>query len=280
MTALGLHHLVPASLLAGRWVVVLVVYLDDSGKDPQSRITTLAGYAATAEQWKMFESEVEPWFTEFGVNILHAKKLESTKCDFAGWTVLRKQAFVARICQVMSRHVAVGYSMSVVKETYRARAKESSRKRTVTPYTICFNKIVDWVLADYLVGREANINGVSFILECGHENNPEVEKSFDELKTLQGLSALRSISFVCKDDSRAIQIADLLAFYSRRTGAALESAPVKERRKVRAHPMMNLIGGAVPHRSFVATDFDQPPDETSGPPPLSSRLLRPRGQRR
>ena len=62
---------------------MLVVYLDDSGKDPQNRITNIAGYIATDEQWKAFEVDVERWFTEFGVKILHAKDLHSTDGEFA-----------------------------------------------------------------------------------------------------------------------------------------------------------------------------------------------------
>jgi len=68
-----LRQLVPPYLLAGRWIVVLVCYLDDSGKDPQNPITTLAGYIARDTAWEAFESDVEPWFSEFNVGILHAK---------------------------------------------------------------------------------------------------------------------------------------------------------------------------------------------------------------
>ena len=65
MKALGLHRLVPGSLLTRRWIVVLVCYLDDSGKDPQNPITTLAGYIARDTEWQAFESEVEHWFAEY-----------------------------------------------------------------------------------------------------------------------------------------------------------------------------------------------------------------------
>ena len=76
---------------------MLVCYLDDSGKDPQNRITTLAGFVASESSWQLFETEVETWFAEFGVKVLHAKDLHNTDGEFAGWTVLRKQAFVARL---------------------------------------------------------------------------------------------------------------------------------------------------------------------------------------
>jgi uncharacterized protein DUF3800 len=106
---------------------VLVCYLDDSGKDPQNRITTLAGYVASDDAWRAFEAEVETWFTEFGVSVLHAKDLHHTDGEFKGWTVLRKQAFIARLCQAMSHHLALGVSMSSLKETYATRAAETHR---------------------------------------------------------------------------------------------------------------------------------------------------------
>ena len=45
------------------WIVpVLVRYLDDSGKDPQNPITTLAGYVAKDMAWEGFEAEAKPIF--------------------------------------------------------------------------------------------------------------------------------------------------------------------------------------------------------------------------
>jgi hypothetical protein len=116
---------------------VLVCYLDDSGKDPQSRVTTLAGYIARETAWKAFELEAEALFKNRGVKILHAKDLEATHGEFKGWKVLQKQAFVAQICSTLARHSMLGMSMSCVKETYGRRADESGRKRTVRPYTYC-----------------------------------------------------------------------------------------------------------------------------------------------
>lgn len=77
---------------------VLICYLDDSGKDPQSSITTLAGYVATDTAWQAFEADVEPWFAEFNVNILHARDLHASDGEFKGWSILKKQAFVSRVC--------------------------------------------------------------------------------------------------------------------------------------------------------------------------------------
>jgi uncharacterized protein DUF3800 len=244
---------------------VLVCYLDDSGKDRQNPITAVAGYIAKDDGWKTFESEVEPIFVEPKISVLHAKELHDTDGDFKGWTVLQKQAFVARIGQVASKHLMMGLSMSALKGTYQEhafhRTEGSPPRRTVTPYTFCFQVIVDWVLRDIRIGRAANTEGVAFVLECGHENNPQAENEFCWVRNHYNLhDVLRSISFVPKNSCRAIQLADLLAFYSRRDGVAFLRAQEDANETYEMEVMLKILMETCPHRGFVATGFhDRPP---------------------
>lgn len=150
----------------------------------------------------------------------------------------------------------MGLSMSALKGTYQTRADESGRKRIVTPYTFCFNVIIDWILRDWRIGGEANAEGVTFILECGHENNPEAEREFAVIRKLHNIEhILHSISFVPKESCRAIQMADLLAFYSRRDGVAIERARREGSASYQMDTMTKVIAENLPHRGFVATDF-------------------------
>jgi hypothetical protein len=114
-------------------------------------------------------------------------------------------------------------------------------------------------MTDIRIGRIAHTEGVSFILETGHENNVEAEGVFHDVRRLYGdaAAALRSISFVPKESSRAIQMADLFAFYSRRHGVAMHLAPDHEKETIRRNPgtMLNIITESVPHRGYVASDF-------------------------
>jgi hypothetical protein len=66
-------------------------------------------------------------------------------------------------------------SASAAKEIYKQRADESGRKRTITPYSWCFNLIVNWIMTDIRIGRVAHAEGAAFILESGHQNNAEAE---------------------------------------------------------------------------------------------------------
>jgi len=281
ISARGLHGLVPSSILAGRWIVVLVCYLDDSGKHRQSRITTVAGFVAKDDEWKAFETEVEPLFAEYGVRVLHAADLHQTTGDFANWRVIKKQSFVHKLTRVMSAHVPLGVSMSALKSTYMQHAK--NRKRTVSPYTFCSNVILDWILRDVRVGKAANTEGVTFIFEAGHENNIEAEKNVDDVRKLFNLDGvIGPISFVPKTYCRAIQMADLLAFYTRRDGAAMENKTFKLDGLDRQ--MLNIINGNVPIRAYVATAFG-PNSEGShflagdGGPLLQRPVPRPRESR-
>ena len=86
-----------------------------------------------------------------------------------------KQSFVAQFCSILSRYALLGVTMSAAKSEYKAAADHSGRKKTVTPYTFCSNVILDWMLTDIRVGKKANDDGVAFVLEDGHENNPEAK---------------------------------------------------------------------------------------------------------
>jgi hypothetical protein len=102
-------------------------------------------------------------------------------------SILRASCFTC--CGLCNEH-----RISAAKETYATRASESDRKRTVTPYTFCFNVIIDWLLRDIRVGGAANTEGVALILECGHENNPEAEQCFYDVRALHKLESVWSPS--------------------------------------------------------------------------------------
>ena len=159
----------------------------------------------------------------------------------------------------------LGMSISVLKNIYAQRAKESSRKRTATAYTYCFNVIFDWILRDIRIGRAVWEEGVSLVLETGNRHNGEVERHFHNLRREHHLeNVMKSICFVPKDDCRAIQMADLFAYYSRRDSGAMEKA-IREGRQHKPETMMKIIAERGQFRGHVATDFDRGSRFLAGP---------------
>ena len=250
-----LSQLIPRSILAGRWVAVLVCYLDDSGKDSQNRVTALAGFVAPAIHWEAFEIAVEPVFREHGVDVLHTRQLHNTDGCFKGWSINKKRAFVGELGRHMAPFIPLGLCVGAVKSTYALRAEQSGRKRTVSAYTFCFNVIVDWLFTDIRVGQAANRDGVAFVLEAGHERNGEAEQSFYDIqKRHRADITLGSMSFVGKTNCRAIQVADFLAFYARRHGGAQERAAPEKRAGIKPDPLMEIMTRHVPVRIMRAGD--------------------------
>jgi hypothetical protein len=238
---------------------MLVCYLDDSGKDAQNPITTIAGYVASEEAWSSFETEVEPYFSERKVSILHAVDLHNTRADFKAWSVLNKEAFVARIAQVASRYVTFGVSMSAEKGNYASHSlyRSDTSRATVAPYTFCFQVICDWLLRDIRIGGRVHREGIKFLLEKGHKNNAQAKKEFYWTREhFQLENVLHSLNFVDKISCRAIQLADLIAFYSRRDGVALlKSKQPDSKDEYEMDQMIKILCENIVHRGFVATGF-------------------------
>lgn len=239
---------------------MLFCYLDDSGKDPQCRITNLGGYVAREHKWLAFETAVEPWFSEFGVDILHAKEMHDTDGIFSGWSKLRKHAFVSRVYQEMRGRISLGIASGVAKGPYEAgvAGRTAHGLRTVRPYTFCFNVLIDMLLTDIKIGKLAHDEGIAIFIEAGHENNPEAEAQFHDIRERHALqNVLRSISFIEKNNCRAIQVADLLSFYSRRHGEVLESLPPNERDSVELDTVIKIMIENLYHRTWIYNDFGE-----------------------
>ena len=235
---------------------MLICYLDDSGKDHANPITCLGGYAAPAEAWEWFEVEAEPIFQRYiGSDPLHATDLLHGPGIYENWTVLKKQSFVAQLCLKLYPLRPLGVSFSVQKATYAVRAleaiKRGLRKRTVTPYTFCMEAILNWLLTDVELGKLANEAGLALILECGNEHNEEARQALEDIKALHGLEQIRSMSFAPKTACRAIQMADLFAYYTRRHNRRIEV----QGKEPPVDPVLKVLIENLRQRSFVATDF-------------------------
>jgi hypothetical protein len=242
---------------------MIVCYLDDSGKDKQNPFTTLAGFAAPVDAWSAFERAVEPIFIEFQVPVLHTMDLLHSDGAFAGWTVLKKQAFVAKICGEMKTIIPFAATMSVHKAAYARRGneargkKEFRRKRIRSPYAYCFHIVLDWLLTDIEVGRLVHSEGLSVVLEAGHENNHDAKHCFEVVRDHNHLEGvLRSIRCEEKTACRAIQMADLLAFYSRRHIVKYAATSKAERESSEPDVMLKIIAECVNIRAAAGIDFE------------------------
>jgi hypothetical protein len=215
---------------------------------------TMAGYIALAEDWARFEERAQPVFRRHGINVLHAVDLRATKREFAEWTRDKKETFIAELFSVAAGTVIMGISVSVRKQSYKDAARRTELNKNISTYGQCFNLIINQILSEPFLSSLAFEGGLFFVVESGNENNNGLVRHFNELVKLHNLgNVLRSITFVPKDHCMAIQLADCLAFYSRRDGVAAEEAREANFSEMPLDSILEIMVRSLPHKGTVVT---------------------------
>jgi len=195
---------------------MFVCYLDDSYAD-QATYMTMAGYVATRDAWRAFEAEIEPIFVRYGVTVLHALDFHGTRGEFRGWTAVKKNTFVDEVYDVAARWIRFGISRRIHRQTYRQRQDDTGLNKSMSALGVAFSSIWTAVTLQTSVSEEIRRSGLSFVIEAGNNNETEILNFYNKLKSHEMFAgSAMGMSFVPKHDSRAVQLADFLAFYSRR----------------------------------------------------------------
>jgi hypothetical protein len=232
---------------------MLYFFLDDSGTDARSAVITMAGYVALAHHWAIFDKRAKKLYEQYGITQLHASDFRGTKGEFAGWSGDKKMKFVRELFMLVRKCCVLGVSVSILKEGYRAAGKREGLNKNISAYGMCFNIIVEQIHNAKELAALAH-HGISFRVEKGNKNNPDVEQRFEYFADHEKLvDIIRTMKFVDKEHSAAIQLADLLAYYSRRHTEKCE----RERNANAAHdePLATMLRIFEPQRGFFANDF-------------------------
>jgi hypothetical protein len=205
---------------AKRIVMVFACYLDEARTDAESALVTMAGYIAPYNDWLSFEVAAQAEFDARGVKILHAMDLHAGKREFRDWDRAKKENFVRVLQSHLKPTGAIGFAFSVAKAEFVAAKKLHKVMANESLYGFCFRSIVDLIGKDPVMRMNFDtIPGadVTFVLETGNKNKGDVERIFSALKASSPLRGrLKAVVFATKDSTKSLQMADLLAFYSRR----------------------------------------------------------------
>jgi hypothetical protein len=153
--------------------LVLTCFLDDSDAE-LSRVMTIAGYVADLEAWKQFEIDAEAICADQGVGIIHGRELDARKDCFKGWTVPKTAAFLSLLGDALGKAKAFGISRSVPKELYKRQKAELKLVPNMGAYGFGFGTIVHTLQHESPFGERAKAEGVAYLVESGHPNNPDL----------------------------------------------------------------------------------------------------------
>jgi hypothetical protein len=128
--------------------MILTVHLDESGTHAASLISVMAGYVATAEQWKQVEADWAALVAKAGVRHIHAVDLFKRSKQFRGWKPEDVNALALSLDGVIARHLQLGFSIVVRDDDYRniyGAGPHPKRAVKDTKYGVCFRACLAFV---------------------------------------------------------------------------------------------------------------------------------------
>jgi hypothetical protein len=161
--------------------------------------------------------------------------------------------FVQDLFELVRKSCVLGVSVSVLKAGYKAAGLREKLNQNISAYGMCFSIIVEYIHNAPELAKLAH-HGISFRVERGNKNNPDIEQRFKYFADHEQLvDVIKTMKFVDKAHSAAIQLADFLAFYSRRHTEKCE----RERNTKAMHdePLATVLRIFKPHRGLLANDF-------------------------
>lgn len=221
---------------------MLTCYLDDSYTDGSS-IVTLAGYVATTQSWVGFEKGAAGLFEEFGVSVFHAIDFKRGTGSFKNWSRQRKIDLIDRMFELAFRGELIGVSISIKKSVWSEFKKIDRRNSGSSPLGMAFGLTLLRVCGESRFSSLIARDDCSFIVEHGNKNNADIAAIFNRHKRQSTLPGAKSLAFQAKADSRAIQLADFWAYYSRRIALkVVNDGPIKSEADLESYIEPELVG--------------------------------------
>jgi hypothetical protein len=216
-------------------IVVLRIFMDESGTHDPSPVITVGAAWARPSVWKLWTKD---WnVAKRPIRIHHSTDCHNRVGEWEGWERADRDNYVKAILPVIAKHEICGRIGGLHLESYRRGIANRPDVAAALgdPYVACFQwAVTDICEAARLVGRTR----LAFI----HENNDRREsamRSFDYAKA-RFPDLKMSLVFGGKDEFVPLQCADTFAFEGNRR-LRDTNAPVRKPMEV-MDPVGNRIG--------------------------------------
>jgi hypothetical protein len=133
-----------------RWLVVMRLYVDTSGKD-NDLVRVAAGYLASAAQWEKFEAEWARALRSAKVNAFHATDFFSFKGEFNGWdaNIEKHIRFAKLFTAIAAEQTQIGVGRGIESEPFHRiigpemRGLRHAPHRRFTSLMVCALGLLD-----------------------------------------------------------------------------------------------------------------------------------------
>ena len=196
-------------------VVVIEVYLDESGTHSASPVVAVSAVWADKDEWASWADKWDD--AKSPIKIHHSVDCHNRKGEFDGWTRAQRDKYVKRILPVIRESNIAGHFAILEKEKILKAIEDRHGVRLPQNlaiegyYSICFNWAVRSA-AEFL--RRQGHDNIAFIAET-NQYTPSAMSMFNALhqREIVGDSTL---AFGSKQSYKPLQCADIVAYEGNR----------------------------------------------------------------
>jgi hypothetical protein len=241
--------------------MVISCYLDDSGTTADSAHLTIAGYIAHPADWALFEKESNDLFAKEGVREpFHGTEFFHRQKQFKGWDFYGQTAFAFDWFGIAAKHVKHGITIALPRKKFSDFKKETGLEPSLSIYGQAFKSLIRKMLERRNLSDVIRVGGISFFVEAGNNNNDEILHWFNRMRAHEdNATYFKSLTFLTKDACYAIQLADYLAFFSRRFANEYTGQGIKE-----MHQLLDIAKEKVDTIGLLADGFMRKEDWEGG----------------
>ena len=143
-------------------VALFSLRLDETGTDGRSPIMVVAGAVATIDQWAALEASWNKLLSRSKINAYHWKEFNDVNNDvFGGWSLLKKQRFVAAQEKILNKNVMFRVAVGVDCATHlsvKKRMKGISGFDTNSDYSLALRWLMFYTCEHLVVAdRDARL---------------------------------------------------------------------------------------------------------------------------
>ena len=209
----------PQSQRLTRKLLMLTVFMDDSGSDLKPPFCVIAGYVSDPESWKRFSDD---WQCELAANppirYLKMREAESLRGEFWGWDSVARERKLLRLAAIIKKHVIGGLGSFVSNRAYGSIVKGYLPSTIDHPYWLCFQRIV--LDAALVYGQHADGGKVDFVFDgqgIGYERRATMmHQAWQDAANSPMEEMMGGIAFHDDKQILPLQAADMLAWHMRR----------------------------------------------------------------
>ncbi|MGD0870666.1 MAG: DUF3800 domain-containing protein [Bryobacteraceae bacterium] len=200
------------AVLKADYALMVEAYFDESGTHRGSPVTCVAGYLFESDQCLRLNDEWKKALDDFGITHFHMTDCAGGGGLFRGRSVVERDDLARKLIGIIKRRARIGVVASVRPEDHASFATAQMIEQGGS-YILCLLWCIAGVAA--WVHKHSYSGTIAYFFEAGHPLQARANEAMGWLNTRPTMREgcrYNSHSFIGKEQARAIQAADILAW--------------------------------------------------------------------